>query len=145
MTVAVPVQVTFDCADADRMASFWSLALDYQVQPPPPGYPSWADWLEAMGVAYEPGAVSAVVDPEGRGPRIYFQRVPEAKQGKNRVHLDLNAGGGPDVPEEERRARVDAKVAQLAAVGGTVLRHVEEEGERWVVMQDPEGNEFCVQ
>lgn len=95
-----------------------------------------------MGIPLDPGSVSAIVDPDGKGPRIYFQRVPE-KQVKNRVHLDVNAGGNRDVPEAERRERVDAKVAQLVAQGATVVRDAEEHGER--VMRDPEGNEFCVQ
>ena len=143
--MAIPIQVTFDCADADRMAAFWAVALDYTLQPPPPGFASWEAWVEEMGIDYEPGSIGAVVDPEGKGPRLFFQRVPESKVTKNRVHLDVNAGGGHGVPAEERRTRVDAKVAQLLEHGGSVVRDVEEQGERWVVMQDPEGNEFCVQ
>ncbi len=143
--MAIPIQVTFDCADADRMAEFWAVALDYQVQPPPPGYSSWEEWVDAMGLPFEPGSISAIVDPEGKGPRVFFQRVPETKQVKNRVHLDVNAGGGHEVQGDARRPAVDAKVAQLTAAGATVVRDTEEHGERWVVMQDPEGNEFCVQ
>jgi hypothetical protein len=85
------------------------------------------------------------MDPDGAGPRIYFQRVPEPKTVKNRVHLDLDAGGGASVPLEERRRRVDAEVERLRGIGATRLRAVEESGEYWVVMQDPEANEFCVQ
>jgi hypothetical protein len=98
-----------------------------------------------MGIDVQPGQVSAIVDPDGNGPRLLFQRVPEPKTAKNRMHLDVNAGGGRGTPDDERRSRVDAKVAQLAAAGGTVVRDVDEDGERWVVMQDPEGNELCVQ
>jgi hypothetical protein len=90
-------------------------------------------------------AASAIVDPEGRGPRLYFQRVPEPKVVKNRVHLDLNVGGGRQVPLEERRVRIDAAVDRLRALGAAPLRPVEERGEYWVVMTDPEGNEFCLQ
>jgi len=86
-----------------------------------------------------------VVDPDGRGPRIYLQRVPEAKTVKNRVHLDLNISGGPSGgPVEERRRRVDAEVERLLGLGATRQRAAEELGGYWVVMQDPEGNEFCV-
>ena len=142
--MAIPIQVTFDCADADRMAAFWAVALGYQLQPPP-GFETWKAWLDHMGIPEDPGSMSAVVDPEGKGPRLLFQRVPEPKQVKNRVHLDVNAGGGRDTPADERRARVDAKVAELVQLGATLVREAEEHGERWVVMQDPEGNEFCVQ
>jgi predicted enzyme related to lactoylglutathione lyase len=89
-------------------------------------------------------ALGYVVDPEEAGPRLFFQMVPEPKTVKNRVHVDLNAAGTGTAPDV-RAARVDAKVAELVALGATIQRRVEENGERWVVMQDPEGNEFCVQ
>ena len=84
-------------------------------------------------------------DPDGRGPRIFFQRVPEPKQVKNRVHLDVNAGGPRGTPDDERRTGVDAAVDKAVSVGATKVRLVEERGERHYVMQDPEGNEFCLQ
>jgi hypothetical protein len=87
-----------------------------------------------------------VEDPDGAGPRIYFQKVPEGKVAKNRMHMDLNVGGGNDVPPEERRARIDAEVARLKGLGATDERGSKEErGQYWVRMNDPEGNEFCVQ
>ena len=90
-----PIQVVFDSADPGRLAQFWAAALHYVVQPPPPGYASWEDLLREMGVPEEQWTSrSAVVDPEGSGPRIFFQRVPEPKAAKNRVHLDVRAGGG---------------------------------------------------
>ena len=120
-------QVTFDCHDADVLAAFWATALERIVQPPPPGFDSWPAFLAANGMPVPPqGSMSAIVDPEGNGPRILFQRVPEAKAVKNRVHLDVRAG--------ERR---DAKVVELTAAGGTVIRHVAEAGLEWVVMADP--------
>jgi hypothetical protein len=81
----------------------------------------------------------AVIDPAGRGMRIFFQWVPERKQIKNRLHLDLEVG-------EER---VEAMVEKLTALGATKIRDVEDNfgpfpTEHWIVMQDPEGNEFCV-
>lgn len=86
------------------------------------------------------------MDPDGRGPRIYFQRVREGEVLKNRVHLDLNVGPGVRAPLEERQRSADAEVDRLKALGGTVFRPGSvEHGEYWVVMQDPAGNEFCVQ
>ena len=143
--MAVPIQVVIDCADPGRLALFWAAALGYVVQPPPEGSESWEDFLTSIGVPEDRwNDRSAVVDPDGEGPRLFFQKVPEPKTVKNRVHVDLSAGGR-DVPVEERVARVDAKVEELVALGATVQRRVEEMGERWVVLQDPEGNEFCVQ
>jgi hypothetical protein len=140
------IQVTFDCADPDRLASFWAKALGYRKQDPPEGYATWPTYLAAHGIPEDQwNAASAIVDPEGRGPRLYFQRVPEPKVVKNRVHLDLNVGGGRHVLLEERRAHINAAVERLRGVGATQLRPVEERGEYWVVMADPEGNEFCLQ
>ena len=144
--MAIPIQVTFDCADPGRVASFWAEALGYKLQDPPEGYASWPDFLTAIGVPETDwNKASAIVDPDGRGPRIYFQRVPEAKMVKNCVHLDVNVGGGHGTPTDERRSRVDAAVERLCGIGATKLRPYEELGEYWVVMQDIEGNEFCLQ
>ena len=144
MTTAV--QFVIDCADPARLAVFWSTALGYVVQPPPPGFDSWEAFLTEMGVPEsEWNSASAVIDPEGKGPRIFFQRVPEPKTVKNRVHIDLNVGGEHGTPFEERKERVDAEAARLAAVGATVVGPMEQRGEYWVVLRDPEGNEFCVQ
>ena len=144
--MAVPVQVTFDCADPDRLAHFWADLLGYQLDPPPPGYDSWEAWLTEHGVPEADwNMASAVSDPEGRGPRIFLQRVPEPKQVKNRVHLDVNVGGPRGTPDDERRTVVDAAVDRALGLGATKVRLVEERGERHYVMQDPEGNEFCLQ
>jgi len=144
--VAIRVQVVFDCADPDRLARFWAVALGYIQEPPPEGFATWEDFLRTNDVPEDAwNNASAVVDPDGVGPRIYFQKVPEGKVVKNRVHLDVNAGGGRGTPHEERRRNVGGKVTELTAAGATVAREVDERGEYWVVMQDPEGNEFCVQ
>ena len=142
--MATPIQVTFDCADPDRLATFWAAALGYKKQDPPAGYPTWQAFLAAQGIPEEAwNSASAVVDPDGVGPRIYFQRVPEPKTVKNRVHLDVNVGA--NVPPAERREHVDAEVERLVEIGATKLRAVEQHSEYWVVMQDPEDNEFCLQ
>ncbi len=144
--MSVPIQVVIDCGDPAALAGFWSEALGYVVQPPPPGFGSWEEWLRDNGVPEsEWNAVSAVVDPDGAGPRLFFQRVPEPKVGKARLHLDLNVGGGPETPIAQRRSRVDEKVARLVELGAELVRTFEERGEYWVGMRDPEGNEFDVQ
>ncbi len=145
-TPAPTFQVTFDCADPDRLARFWAEVLGYELDRPPEGYASWEDYLRAMKIPEEDwNMASAIVDPAGQRPRIYFQRVPEGKVVKNRVHLDVNVGGGRSTPREEARKRVDAGVERVRRLGATKLRLVEEHGEYCVVMQDLEGNEFCLQ
>lgn len=145
--MATEIQVVIDCADPARLAPFWAEALHYKLQDPPEGFETWHDFLRAQGVPEEAwNDASAVVDPDGAGPRTYFQRVPETKSVKNRVHLDLNVGPGMAAPVEERRRMVDAEVERLWTIGASVFRPGSvERGEYWVVMQDPEGNEFCVQ
>jgi catechol 2,3-dioxygenase-like lactoylglutathione lyase family enzyme len=144
--MAVGVQVTIDCADPDRLAHFWADLLGYQLDSPPEGFDSWETWLTEHGVPEnEWNSASAVTDPDGRGPRIFFQRVSEQKQQKNRVHLDVNAGGPRGTPDNERHAHVDAAVERAVGLGATMVRLVEERSERHYVMQDPEGNEFCLQ
>lgn len=144
--MATSIQVTFDCADPNRLAQFWATALGYKLQEPPEGYASWEAFLAAQGVPQEQwSSMSAVVDPDKVGPRLLFQRVPEPKTVKNRVHLDVNIGGGFGTALDERRRRVDAEAKRLAGAGATQLRTFDENGEYWTVMQDPEGNEFCLQ
>jgi len=143
--MATGFQVVIDCADPARLSRFWAEALGYKLDDPPKGYDSWEDWLREQGIPEDRwNDASAVVDPDGAGPRIYLQRVPEAKTVKNRVHLDLSISGGRSAPVEERRGRVDAEVERLLGIGATRQRTVEEPGGYWVVMQDPEGNELCV-
>ena len=143
--MATRVQVVIDCADPSRLAAFWALALGYQEQAPPEGFATWEDALRAWEVPEDQwNSRGAVVDPDGVGPRLFFQQVPEGKVVKNRVHLDINAATGVADPNERRRV-VDAEVARLTDAGASTLREMEERGEYWVVMQDPEGNEFCVQ
>ena len=144
--MATGVQVAFDCADPDRLARFWAQALGYKLQDPPAGYTSWEDWAREQGIPEERwNQVSAIVDPDGRGPRLYFQKVPEAKVVKNRVHLDLNVSGGRGTPLAEERRRIDAEVQRLVGAGATRLGTLEESGGYVVNMADPEGNEFDVQ
>lgn len=140
------IQVTYDCADPGAMAEFWATALGYRLQDPPRGFDTWEAFLADAGVPEsEWGAVSAIVDPDGARPRIYLQRVPEAKAGKNRLHFDLGVTAGPQQPLTERIDLVTAEVQRLQTIGATKVETRDENGEFWVVMRDVEGNEFCVQ
>ena len=144
--MATSVQIVFDCADPDKLATFWAAALHYKTQDPPAGFASWPDFLKAQGIPESDWtSASAVVDPDGVGPRIFFQRVPEGKVVKNRIHLDLNVGGARTAPADERRRRVDAEVVRLVQLGARQSRTIEELGEYFVNMFDPEDNEFDVQ
>ncbi|MFF3396745.1 VOC family protein [Streptomyces sp. NPDC002669] len=146
------VQLTIDCADPQRMVAFWSEALGYVPEPPPAGHATWREYWAAMGVPAEELPAGAgdipesIMDPEGRGPRVWFQQVPEPKTIKNRIHFDLKVGGGRDVPLEVRTQRVTAAVERLVEAGATVVRIADEPdmGQYAVLLQDPEGNEFDV-
>jgi hypothetical protein len=143
--MAIQVQVVIDCADPARLAAFWAKALDYRIQDPPDGFDSWPAFLTSIGVPEsEWNSASAVVDPDGVGPRFFFQRVPEPKQVKNRLHVDLRVAGGRLVPVEDRKAPLAAEVERLTALGASLVEPVESRGEYWIVMRDPEGNEFCI-
>ena len=144
--MATQVQVVFDCADPDRMARFWATALGYKLDDPPEGFESWDAFLDSIGVPAEHrNDASAVSDPDKVGPRIYFQRVPEPKSVKNRVHLDLNVGGGRTVPVEERKERIAAEAERLSAAGATRVGEMQNDEEYHVAMHDVEGNEFDLQ
>jgi hypothetical protein len=141
------VQVTFDCADPAAQARFWAAALGYVAQPPPPPFTSWDEALDAWGVPQDQrNTRSAVVDPDGAGPRVFFQQVPEPKSGKNRVHLDLR--NAPGLEGADRMNALEAEAERLVPLGATRVRRVEPDPDLvemgFVVMQDPEGNEFCL-
>ncbi|MFF8535104.1 VOC family protein [Streptomyces sp. SAS_267] len=146
------LQLTIDCADPVRQVAFWSEALGYVPEPPPGDHATWREYWADMGVPAEelpPGAgdlPESIVDPAGQGPRVWFQKVPESKATKNRIHLDLKVGGGRDVPLEVRTQRVTATVERLVKAGAAVLRITDapDMGHYAVQLQDPEGNEFDV-
>jgi hypothetical protein len=139
--MARQVQVAIDCRDPHRLAAFWAGALGYEVADAPPGSADWVEFSQAMAV--EPGeAWSKVVDGEGHGPALLFHRVPEAKIGKNRVHLDVRLL--PGAGKDDAKSAVDAEVGRLVALGATHVRTDEDESDYYALMQDPEGNEFCV-
>lgn len=144
-------QLTIDANDPARLARFWAPFLRYEMQPPPAGHVSWKDWYRSVGAPEDEldqmgdDDCDRIHDPAGEGPPIWFQIVPEAKAGKNRLHLDLfPTGRDRTLPLEERRRLVDALVERTVAAGATVDHANEGEDYYGVVMHDPEGNEFCI-
>lgn len=135
--------ITFDCADPDRMSTFWAGVFGYEKGELPE---ELKDQLRAAGLDEEDLKDRGLAEhPQGKGPRLFFQRVPEPKTAKNRMHLDLNATPGRRAEHHE----VDAEVERMEALGATVVRkHDGSWGpfpEYHYVLADPEGNEFCVQ
>jgi predicted enzyme related to lactoylglutathione lyase len=108
--------VAFDCAHPYELAHFWARVFDCVVDP-----------------EFGPDDEEVAIEPPA-GSRLYFQRVPEPKSVKNRTHICLQ----PDVPR-------DQEVERIGALGASVVADRREpDGGGWVVMADPEGNEFCV-
>jgi hypothetical protein len=144
--MALELQVVFDCADPEKLSSFYAAALHYKLQDPPSGFNSWEEALKAWDIPEEEwNSASAIVDPEGKGPRIYFQQMDTPKLGKNRLHIDINASGGLKIPLEERKKQVDSEVQRIILLGAKKDHELEDSREYCVVMLDSEGNEFCVQ
>lgn len=137
------VQVTFDCEEPERVARFWCEVLGYLVPPPPEGFDTWEAYKQTLP-AGEPLSGFACADPTGAGPRLYFQRVPEGKVVKNRVHLDVRVGTG--LVGEERLAALESECARLLPLGAVrgQLLLADDENESCLNMQDVEGNEFCL-
>lgn len=117
--------------------------LGYVLPPVPEGFATW-DAYELTLPPEKRDAGAVCQDPTGVGPRMYFQRVPEGKVVKNRVHLDVRAGTG--LVGEERVAVLEAEGARLIPLGATRVEMLvaDEENESCLVMQDVEGNEFCL-
>ncbi len=138
--------ITFYADDPRALAAFWSAVFGYPV----------ADWDEPLrqelldsGLTPQDLDNRAVAeDPEGIGPRLFFHHADGPKEGRNRLHLDINVARGPDDPPSDGDA-LDEEKDRLVALGATVVRLVEQEWgpwpERYYQMQDPEGNEFCLQ
>jgi catechol 2,3-dioxygenase-like lactoylglutathione lyase family enzyme len=129
--MSLTVQVTFDCADPAALSRFWNEVLGYR--------------LDAWNIPEERrNDASASVDPDGVGPRLFFQKVPEGKTAKNRVHLDVRAA--PGLQGEDRMAALEARCEELVALGASRSYRLEPSAMEagTIVMQDPEGNEFCL-
>lgn len=148
--MALGWKLVVDADDPHRQAVFWADALEYQIE----DNSALIEQLLSAGVVERSLCVefqgrlfwrdaAAVRHPEdpydpvsgtGLGRRLLFNRVPERKAGKNRLHIDVHAGHG----------RREATVARLREHGATLVRHVKEPAGEWSVLTDPEGNEFCV-
>lgn len=148
------IQVTFDAHDPRALSTFWRDVLGY-VHPFPPGstpepggdpLAAWDEFLERSGVPMEQrNSASALEDPDGKGPRLFFQQVPEDKVAKNRVHLDVRTAS--DLSGDERMAALEKECDRLVALGAIRFRRFEPDPPLsigFIVMQDPEGNEFCL-
>ncbi|HYJ28243.1 MAG TPA: VOC family protein [Nocardioides sp.] len=161
------IQVTFDAHDPESLSRFWADAMGY-VNPPPPGrelspgqdpFDAWHDFLREVGVPEsEWNSASAAQDPEDAGPRLFFQRVPEGTseevrtpsrgqltRPKNKVHLDVRAA--PGLEGEERMEALEAECERLIALGATRVQRYEPAppmSAGHIVMEDPEGNVFCL-
>jgi hypothetical protein len=146
--MAPTFQLVIDCADPEPLARFWAAALGYELEPPPAGFSSWDEYWREFGVPEDELGLGAdcIIDPAGRGPRIWFQVVPERKTVKNRLHLDISVGGGRSVPIEVRKQRVDAEASRLAELGAVIVTVLPTDGldHYGVAMKDAEGNEFDI-
>jgi hypothetical protein len=134
-------QVTFDCADPHAQATFWAEVFSCTVE----DHSTLVDQLIADGrMSADEGIVihgrsafrdvAACSDPAGVEPRLFFQRVPEDKIAKNRVHLDIHVDAD----------RKEAEVERLIRLGAQLIDTQSDRGPLTYVMRDPEGNEFCL-
>ena len=135
------LQVVFDAADPHALVRFWAAAVRYDLEDHSPVVAQLLTGGQIMDedvVDVEGRQVfrdlAACSDPEGTGPRLLFQRVPEGKTAKNRVHLDLQVGA----------EAAPAEVERLIALGAIVAWTTADRGPTTTTMQDPEGNELCV-
>lgn len=148
------IQVTFDAQDPRALSLFWRDALGY-VHPGPPGISlaegadpllAWEEFLARVGVPEDQrNTRSAIEDPDEQGPRLFFQKVPENKVAKNRVHLDVRAA--PGLQGNERMAALEVECDRLVSLGATRLTRYEPAppmSAGHILMTDPEGNEFCL-
>ncbi len=115
MTEDANIELVLDCADPEALAAFWAPALGYVN----------------LGAA---GAYVALFPDGSPGPKLLLQRVDEPKSVKNRMHFDI------EVPD------IETEAARLVDLGATRVSEgpCREHGSSWILMSDPEGNEFCV-
>ena len=145
----VRFQLVIGCTDPDLLARFWAAALGYELAPAPAGFATWNDFYRELGLPEEElvDGADRISDPEGHGPGIWFQVVPERTfQSQPSMHIDIHASGDRTDPIETRRKRVDAEASRLAGLGATITGALSEEGlDHYAVgMRDPEGNAFDI-
>lgn len=148
------IQITFDAHDPVALSYFWREALGY-LHPAPPGreipegtdpFSVWDEFLAEINVPEsERRNNSALEDPDGHGPRLFFQRVPEGKTAKNRLHMDLRAA--PGLTGDARMEALETECERLVSHGASRVKRFEPDPPMsggFIVMADPEGNEFCL-
>ena len=140
--MAFDVQIAIDCTSPHELADWWAEALGWEVEVQDEqfirrmieeGHAAEEHTVRHRGALVWKSATALNAPDPGR-PRMLFQRVPEAKTVKNRLHLDVRVGAG----------RREAEVARLLALGATELWRASQGPHEWVTLADPEGNEFCV-
>ena len=148
--MALSWKLVIDSANAPALADFWAAALEYEIEDPGAliGHLLAAGRIDATAVTEHRGrrtfrGYAGIRHPDdpfdpasgvGKGRRLLFQDVPEAKSGKNRLHIDVHSGPGG----------LDELVTRLEGLGATRVREVDQgPAGHWWVMRDPEGNEFC--
>ena len=128
--MAHDLQIAIDCEDVDRLADFWRALLGYRAAEPRDGASRASD-------------TRLVYDPDRSGPLIKLHAVVEPKTTNNRLHVDVLAAG-PRTTLEEARPIVDSEVERAVSLGATIVRCFDKATDYFVVMQDPEGNKFCI-
>jgi len=138
--------ITFYADDPRALSHFWSAVFGYPAM-------EWEDPLRRQlldsGLTEEDlGKRALAEDPEGKGPRLFFHHADGPKSGRNRIHLDVNVARDPDDPRTHDEI-LEAEKDRLVALGATVTRTIDQRwgpwGEHYYQLQDPEGNEFCLQ
>lgn len=143
------MQLVIDCHSPASLLPFWAAALDYVPAPAPDGHPTWRSYYLSIGEPEESleegDCCDRLVDPEGVGPAVWFQVVPEPKTVKNRVHLDLFVTDGSS-SRSDRRSRLVEVAAGLTALGGEIRTPVPDDETLHLAcgINDPEGNELCL-
>lgn len=138
--------ITFYADDPRRLAHFWADVFGYPHE-------EWEEPLRSQLLAsgLTEGDLSKramAEDPEGKRPRFFFHHADRPKAGRNRIHLDVNVARDPGDPPSDH-SKLDTEKDRLVALGARVVRLVDqtwgEWPERYWQMEDPEGNEFCLQ
>jgi hypothetical protein len=150
--MAVKYQLVINCVGhPEPLARFWAEALGYVLEPQPADFDTWDDWRHDVGLpeSWLGRGTDCIIDPNDEGPRVWIQVVPDPKTSGNRLHIDVHASGGRDVPIGIRRQRVEAEALRLCDLGATLLSDLNEELEEGqnhyaVALLDPEGNEFDI-